>query len=426
MDRRRKYRPKRGGHDNYEMILMSLSDGAKTLDEIRENFFAFARRLGVFAPLYQHAPADYDMFSNQLAQDMDKLISLGWVGYLDGKYILSETGAQLANERLTELHKAATLFEKLLQPENVSKAAVAVHFALTAIKLPAAILSGSIGLFNDSADTVLDGLSSLMVYFGLRFNKERLANMILVGLMLLTGSFGFYEAVKRFFIPQEPAVSWFTFFSSALSGLVCIGLGFYQRYIGLKSGSMALITQSIDSRNHVIVAASVISGLIASRLQFTLIDTIVGVCIGALILKSGIELAIELIRSRSSERPDFSRYELGISKRYEEFKQDQLRDWLLYLVHSHKANDRIELLKEASQALDFDQYPALKAFGLGNQGQSPEMIAQVLNELFEHGLLIETESLEVTPSGKAHLSSLAHKAHRMMGRSFIEEEAIKV
>jgi Co/Zn/Cd efflux system component len=404
------------------MILMSLSDGARTLDEIRENFFAFARRLGVFAPLYQHAPADYDIFLQELAQDLDKMVELGWVNRLGERYTLSEAGRQQASEHLAGVRKAASLARNLLQPETASKVGVAVHFTLAAFKLPAAILSGSIGLFNDTADTLLDGLSSLMVYFGIRFDRERAVNIILVLMMLSTGGLGFFEAVRRFFVPFEPLIDWFTFTASILSALVCLVLGLYQRYVGLKNGNMALITQSIDSRNHVIVAAGVISGLIASQLRFTLLDTVVGVCIAILILKSGIDLAVELIRSRGGEASDLSHYEMGLSKRYEGFRQAQLRDWMLYLVHTHRVKTRAELLEEASQALDFDQYPVLRAFGLGNQGWVQEMISQGLAELFERGWLDEIGSLQVTREGMAHMRFEARKVHRMMGRSFMEEK----
>jgi Co/Zn/Cd efflux system component len=404
------------------MILMSLSDGARTLDEIRENFFAFARRLGVFAPLYQHAPADYDIFSQELAQDLDKMVELGWVNRLGEKYTLSEVGRQQASEHLAGVRKAVSLARNLMRPETASKVGVTVHFTLAAFKLPAAILSGSIGLFNDTADTLLDGLASLMVYFGIRFDRERAVNVVLVLMMLFTGGLGFFEAVRRFFIPFEPAVDWFTFLASILSALVCLVLGLYQRYVGLKSGNMALITQSIDSRNHVIVAAGVISGLIASQLRFTLLDTVVGVCIAVLILKSGIDLAVELIRSRGGEASDLSHYEMGLSKRYGEFRKAQLRDWMLYLVHTHRAKTRAELLDEASQALDFNQYPVLRAFGLGYQGHPQELISQALTELFERDWLDESGSLQVTREGMVHMQFEARKVHRMMGRSFMEEK----
>lgn len=418
-----KIRQRKGrSHDNRDMILMSLSDGTKTLHEIRENFFAFARRLGVFAPLYQHAPADYDGLSQELKQDLNRLVDLGLVSSVDDKYALTETGYQLASVHLVGIRRAANLAHALMQPESVSKVGVAVHFVLAALKLPAAILSGSIGLFNDTADTLLDGLSSLMVYFGIRFNRERLVNIVLVLMMLMTGGLGLFEAVRRFFVPFEPAVDWFTFLSSALSGLVSLGLGIYQRYTGLRNGSMALITQSIDSRNHVIVASSVIFGLIASLLHFSLLDTIVGVCIAVLILKSAINLATELIRSRGTESSDLSHYEMNLSKKYEEFKHAQLRDWMLYLVHTRRANTRSEVYEEAFQALDFDQYPVIRAFGLGNNEQTQEIISKSLAELFERGWLDEKGSLQVTQTGKAFLNRRAHKTCQLMDQSILERK----
>lgn len=55
-------------HEHKDMIVMALSDGAKTLAEIEENFFAFARRLGVFTPLYQHGPAVERMLQARFGQ----------------------------------------------------------------------------------------------------------------------------------------------------------------------------------------------------------------------------------------------------------------------------------------------------------------------------------------------------------------------
>jgi len=69
--------------------------------------------------------------------------------------------------------------------------------------------------------------------------------MVLLLLMGAIGLMALYEAIHRFFIPFEPQVDWFAFL------------------VGLRSGIMALIAPSVDSRKHVISAASVTAGLIA-------------------------------------------------------------------------------------------------------------------------------------------------------------------
>ncbi len=88
---------------------------------------------------------------------------------------------------------------------------------------------------------------------------------------------------------------------------------------------MALITQSVDSRDHVIVAVSVTAGLIASLLRFPLLDTLVGLAVAVLILKSVVELTVETLRHLGEEEVDLSRYKTGFLERHEQFRQAQLR-----------------------------------------------------------------------------------------------------
>ena len=128
----------------------------------------------------------------------------------------------------------------------VAKVTLGVHLGLAALKLPAGLISGSVGLLNDAVDTLLDGISSLLVYLGLRFDKERAVNIVLVVFMLGTGGLTLYQAVRRFFVPSEPEVDWFTFLATLLSAVFCLGLWAHQRYVGLRSGHLALITQSVD------------------------------------------------------------------------------------------------------------------------------------------------------------------------------------
>jgi hypothetical protein len=279
-----------------------------------------------------------------------------------------------------------------------------VHLGLAAFKLPAALLSGSVGLLNDAIDTLLDGLSSLLVYLGIRSDKERVINVVLVTLMLVTGFLTLYEAARRFFVPSKPEVDWFAFLAVILSALVCLALWAYQRYVGLRSGIMALITQSVDSRNHVIVAASVTTGLVASLLRFPLLDTLVGLGVALLILKSAIELAVETVRSLGKEEIDLSRFEFGIAATFQRFLQSQLRDWMLYLVDKQGIGTRAELVARASQALDLNQIPAVRAMELAKgQPQAAGLVEQSLAELFRRGWLSGEELLMVTDAGKKHL-----------------------
>jgi len=406
MSRRHRRDHQRDEHGQTWEIAAALWDGPRTLDEIVEHFRSYVRFLGLFSiteRLERHDRAERMVAF--VTETLEDLIERGWVVPQGERYALTELGRKEANTVLSELRETGALLRRFVQPQTVSQVSLGVHLVLAALKLPAGLLSGSVGLINDATDTLLDGLSSLLVYAGLRFDKEHAANVVLVLLMLITGGITFYEAVQRFFVPFQPEVEWFTFLAAILSALACLVLWAYQRFVGLRSGSMALITQSVDSRNHVIVAASVTAGLVASLLRFPLLDTLVGLAVAVLILKSAVELVIELLRSLGEEAADLSRYKFGVVELYERFRQAQLRDWMLYLVEKRGVQTRSELVERAHQALDFSSIPTLRALGLAQQQpQGSEMIEQSVAELVERGWLTGEERLSVTEAGKEHLS----------------------
>jgi Co/Zn/Cd efflux system component len=390
---------------------MCLSDGPLTLPEIEGRFSEVLRRFGFFGP-HPHESAHPNDQAQSLMRDLEKMMEAGWVVREGERYALTNLGHEEASKRLSNLRDVGNRARRLAEPETVSRISLGVHLGLAALKLPAGLLSGSVGLINDATDTLLDGLSSLLVYAGFRFDKERAVNVVLVLLMLVTGIITLFEAVRRLFVPFEPEVDWFTFLAAIVSALVCALLWAYQRYVGLRSGSIALITQSVDSRNHVIVGGGVTAGLVAALLRFPLLDTAVGLAVAVLILKSAVELAIEIVRSLSEEEENLSRYRMGLVERYEEFRQTQLRDWMLFLVDKQGVLTRAELTARAQQALDFSGNPALRELGLNQQLDASETIERSLAQLLDHGWLVGDERLNITDAGRERLRQQVRRTRR--------------
>lgn len=381
-------------------VAATLLDGPRAFEEIVHRSYGYLIPVGLFKTTERQV---LDQTAS-VEERLEDLMERGWIVCEGERYALASPAREEVNKRLSQFSKTGALIRRFLLPPNVSRVTLGVHLGLAALKLPAALLSGSVGLLNDAIDTLLDSLSSLLVYLGIRFEKERAVNIVLVTLMLATGLLTLYEAGRRFFVPFEPEVDWFAFLAAILSALVCLALWAYQRYVGLHSGIMALITQSVDSRNHVIIAASVTAGLVASLLRFPLLDTLVGLGVALLILKSGVELAVETVRSLGEEEIDLSRFEFGITAPFHRFLQSQLRDWMLYLVDKQGIGTRAELVARASQALDFNQIPAVQVMELAQgQPQAAEFVERSLAELFERGWLTGGERLSVTDAGRKHL-----------------------
>jgi hypothetical protein len=384
-------------------IGLYLLDGPLTMEEIKTSYeknpFPSSQQSRLYTKGTRHRRR-----LDRLPDDLAELIQVGWVIKEGDRYALTASGRERVSREAASaqsyLEEVSRKLRALFQPEVASKVTLIVQAILAMIKLPAGLLSGSVGLLNDSADTILDLLSSLLVYLGIRFDRERLVSILLVVFMLATGGFTLYEAVHRFFTPYLPKVDWFPFAAAVLSALAGLMLWTYQRYIGVRNGLMAFIAESVDSRNHVIVALAVTAGLVASLLHFGLLDMLVGLVVAILILWSAIELAVDLVRSSGSGQVDLSRYGFWLQHVYEHGRTAYLRDWMLSAVDGREVRMRDELAAHIRQAVDFRDNPWLKSVGLNRQLASDLVIDQSVDELFSGGWVVDQGPLMLSPKGK--------------------------
>ncbi|MCP5032171.1 MAG: hypothetical protein GY939_10235, partial [Actinomycetia bacterium] len=101
---------------------------------------------------------------------------------------------------------------------------------------------------------------------------------------------------------------------------------------------------------------------------------------------------------------DLSHFKFWLAGQYEQFRQGQLRDWMLYLVEKEGVETRAELRTRARQTLDFNQIPAVQAIGPApEQPQADEVIEQSIKELVEYGWLTGEQPLHLTTPGRQHL-----------------------
>ena len=382
-------------------MLTSLYSGPKSEEDLKEYFAALGRRVGFFMELHMAREDRAESFNRNLRESLENLRTEGLVEENAGRYFLTESGKEKADIPYREARRGQQIFMQIIAPATVSMVTLVVHFVLAALKIPAGILSGSIGLLNDAVDTLLDGVSSLLVFFGFRFHREREINVLLVVFMLGTGAYTFFRAIQRFFVPYTPEVDVFTLIAALVSAGVCGFLWLYQRFAGLRNNSFTLVTQSVDSRNHVIVAAGVTAGLIASKYNWPLLDTLVGLAVSVLILKSAIELLVELLRSRGEDEIDLTRYAFGI---FEKLRKNQLCSWLLHLVERREVDTRKGLTARAGEALEFDGYEIRVIEDFGFKGPDAAFIEKCIDLLFEKGWLVEQEGKAViTIEGKRYL-----------------------
>lgn len=416
--KRERFGRQRNQRDDYGQrweIAAFLTDSPRTIEEIGIHYQSYLRFIGFFnvAARLDGAEKKRRLHEN-IQESVQLMLRDGWIVEKDGRYHITDSGRQEAEKMLVDMRRARETISKLTRPETVSAVSLTVHFILAFFKVAAGFLSGSIGLLNDAADTLLDGLSSLLVLWGIRKNKERLVNILLVVLMLSTGVFTFYEAVRRFFDPVPPEVNILAFLAASVSLILCSLLGLYQRYIGLNSGLMMLITQSIDSRNHVIVAVGVMAGLIFSSFGIHLVDTMIGFLVSVLILKSGMELGLETMRMMQGKEMESERYELGLLKGYKRFRIQQLGDWMLYMIGRKGVNTKKDLFELAGSLMDYHENPTLRELGWSEDPDPVGKVDAAFMHLLDRQLISNNKgAIFLTDAGREHMeNSLKMSGHQ--------------
>jgi hypothetical protein len=137
---------RRENQDNSDMIAICLSDGPRTVSQIEKQFIAFPRRFGLFIELFDQESIERGDLTRDLLSDLERMRQAGWVERQEERYALTPLGHEKAAELLAGLRKAGMLTRKLMQPQTVSQISLGVHLGLAALKLPAGLLSGSVGL----------------------------------------------------------------------------------------------------------------------------------------------------------------------------------------------------------------------------------------------------------------------------------------
>jgi len=333
----------------------------------------------------------------------------------DNRYELTEKGRKTAIESAEEIEKLANRIEKnLLSPSAAARNTVIVDFFLAVMKLLAGFFSGSVGLIADGADAAVDTVSASLVWFGIKFKKEFLGTIIIIAMMFITAVSVGYESITRIaqaITSEIPPIS-MPYLVIAVEGIAlmfAVILYFYQRYVGKRNGSLALISQSIDSKNHIYVATTIIIGAIFSIFGIHFVDALIGAFIAIRILIDGIGLLREVFSSIKGGEIDFSKYEIPFEKKWHLSRLETFRSWILYSIKEDNLKTRNELVTALERTFKPKYIPILSEFkfslgeGFDFKGEFGNLIKPLLNEKL---LIKEEDKFILTGEGKKRVDKV--------------------
>lgn len=388
--------------------------------EIKKESSGFLARLGRRLPektgqrrRIGHDDSDQFDFGTACKRLIDKdLIEVN----AEGDYELTDMGRREAERSAQRLENAAQTLEKnFLSPTAAARNTIIVTSLLTVVKLSAGLLSGSLGLIADGVDSVVDSVSAMVVWLGVRSRRELLASFVTVLMMFVAAASVGYESANRILGIMTSTVSPMSMplvviAVEAVALAFSLVLSVYQRIVGRTRGSLTLVSQSVDSKNHVYVAASVILGAIFSMVGVQFVDALVGAFVAARIFYDAFGLSKDALSQARGKRVDLSKYQVPLERPYKASREETLKTWILYLMKEDGLTTKEEIVESMGGVLRIGkELPLVSEFGL-----SPRAASDFVREfdaltiaLIQAGLVRKDgERFLLTPSGRSRVDKV--------------------
>jgi len=188
---------------------------------------------------------------------------------------------------------------------------------LVAAKLLVGLLSGSVAIIADGLNNLSDAASSLISLLGFKIaareadrqhpfghgRYEYIAGLVVAALVLVIGIELGKSSIHKIIRPTSIAFGLWSFIVLAGAVLLKTWMAAFNRELGKRINSTALLATSADSRNDALATAAVLVAMVISH-YFTLnLDGWMGLVVAGFILYSGVKLVKETLNPLVGEAP---------------------------------------------------------------------------------------------------------------------------
>ena len=195
---------------------------------------------------------------------------------------------------------------------------IALNLLLSAGKLFAGLMTGSISITADAFNNLSDAGSSVVTLVGFKLagqkaddghpfghgRMEYLAGLLVSLMILLVGVELGRSSIGKIIRPEAVDFSLVSTGILAASILVKLWMGQFNRGLGRKIGSAAMAATAADSLSDAVATAAVLAGTLVNRFAHVNIDGWVGLAVAVFILRSGWGAAKDTINPLLGESPD--------------------------------------------------------------------------------------------------------------------------
>ncbi|MDR0372205.1 MAG: cation transporter [Nitrososphaerota archaeon] len=394
------------------ILLILYKDGSQTIEQLREKtalqtitFDRHIQKRRIRRRIRSGKPLSVDGACKDL-------VCRDWITLdAEAKYTLTDMGQVEAEQITKTIERGAHRLEsQFLNPSAAARNTTVSYVAVAVLKLAAGLFSGSVGLIADGADTTVDTVASAIVWAGIKFKKEVIGTLTIIGLMFLTVIILFYNSFSSIldnlagsFLPMT--MPYVVIVVELIAMLSMFVNSFYQRFVGKRSQSLALISQSIDSTNGIYSAAAVIVGAVFSIFGIFWVDAVVGAFIATRISIDGIGLIREAARTMRGVAPEFSKFKLPFEEQVTQRRTDNFRHWIMYAIHNDKLSTKRELVASLEKTFRPNYVPTVfTEFTAGREVNFEANFSELIAPLIKAGYLTGgADCYMLTDSGKSYI-----------------------
>lgn len=208
--------------------------------------------------------------------------------------------------------------DRMKRVVTVSIIGILVNVGLGVIKIIVGHAANSVAVTSDAVNNFADSISSLvtiitMIIVGRGATRkhpfgfgrvEYFSSIIIAVLVLFTGGEFMVESIKHIIHPVATTYGNVALVLLVVAILAKIGLGLFTRRQGKAANSPNLVASGQDALSDAILTAVTLAGALLSRFAHWNIDGWIGAIVSVFVLKSGLEILVDVINKLLGERPD--------------------------------------------------------------------------------------------------------------------------
>ncbi len=332
--------------------------------------YIFHLRDRMWEKYYEHRLKNEVKHGLSTQESVNKLVKVGILKENDGKYELSKHGKKVAEISQKRFQKRADMIEnRLFAPSSAAINTTIVDGFMAFLKLSVGFITGSVGIISDGTDSATDTISAFLVWVGIKTKHESISTLLVILLLFVASITVMYESFSRLYMAWTSSISpiidpGLVIIIEAFAVFVYAGLFFYQRQIGRSSGSLTLISQSVDSKNHIFIASSVAIGAAFSFIGIYYVDAIVGAVVAFRIFTDAIGLLKDAIHAMKGEETDLHKYKTPVENYVQDGKLKAFRIYTIFSVWARENQQKEKIIGSLENMYTQTYIPVLSELNL--------------------------------------------------------------